>query len=118
MIAARPNAIPQYKNTYGADFPRTMKFKLPHEKYQHTIKRKQVENLPANPLNMLCQRNQMDQSLPSMETPFDLRNSLSKLGGIPEYYGTSTQSGKPLLVQKGLGKDNLAPRKPLVNRNF
>lgn len=120
MIAARPNAIPQYGKTYGADFPRAeaIKFKIPHTEYQHTIKRPTISNLPANPLNMLGQRNQLDQSLPSMKTPFELRHSLSKLGGITGFYGSSTQNGKPLRVQKGLGKNNMAPRQPLVNRNF
>jgi hypothetical protein len=120
MIAARPNEIPQYKNTYGADFPRAeaLKFKLPHDRNQHTVKRPKVTNTPANLLSMLCQRNQLDQSLPSMKTSFELRHSLSKLGGITGFYGSSTQNGKPLRVQKGLGKNNMAPRQPLVNRNF
>jgi hypothetical protein len=120
MIAARPNEIPQYKNTYGADFPRAeaIKFKLPRTECQHQVKRSKVTNTPANPLSMLCQRNQMDQTLPSMKTPFELRHSISKLGGIAGFYGSSTQNGKPLRVQKGLGKNNMAPRQPFVNRNF
>ena len=71
---------------------------------------------------MLRQRNSVDQSLPSYKTPFELRNSLSKLGGIAGFYGSSTQNGKPLRAQSGLGAygfvANLPPRDPLVNRNF
>jgi hypothetical protein len=124
MIAARPNAIPQYGNTYGADFPRAeaMKFKLPHDRYQHQVKRAKVKNTPANPMAMLGQRNQMDQSLPSMKTPFELRHTLSRLGGIAGYYGTTTQSAKPIRAQKGVGAygfaSNMSPRNPLQNRNF
>jgi hypothetical protein len=120
MISARPNVIPQYTNNYGADFPRAeaMKFKIPHERYQHQVKRQKVTFTPANPLATLGQRNQLDQSLPSMQTPFELRHTLSKLGGISGFYGSSTQNGKPLSVQKGLGTDNMEPREPLKNSNF
>jgi hypothetical protein len=47
-------------------------------------------------LDLLGQRNQLDQSLPSMRTPFDNRHALSKLGGISGFYGSSTQNGNPL----------------------
>ena len=117
MIAARPNRIPQFGKTYGADQPRPMKFKLPHTSYQNQIKRPKVEITPLNPLSMI-QRNPLDQSLPAMNTPFDLRHSISKLSGISGFYGSTTQNGKPLRAQKGLGKDNLQPRKPLINSNF
>jgi hypothetical protein len=116
MIAARPNAIPQYRNTYGADHPYCMKFKLPHSNYQHKIVHKKIDVLPVGLLT--SQRNPLDQSLPSVRTPFDNRRALSKLGGIQGFYSTSTQSGKPLLAQKGLGKDDLTPRIPLKNSNF
>ena len=126
MIAARPNEIPQYKNTYGADHPRAeaIKYKIPHDRYQHQVKRPKVEVLPANYMNMLGQRNRLDQSLPSMKTPFDTNftNSQNKLGGIAGFYGTSTQNGKPIRAQKGVGAygfaANMAPRNPLVNRNY
>ena len=120
MINARPNQIPQYKYfSFTEDQPRAdaMKFKQPHEKFSHSVKlRPKLNVLPLNPLSI--QRNPMDQSLPSMSTPFDLRFGLSKLGGIPGFYGSSTQNGKPLYSQKGIGKDNLLPRKPLLNSNF
>ena len=120
MIAARPNEIPQYGKIYGADFPRAdaMKFKLPHTEYEHQVKRSKITNTATNPLVMLGQRNQFDQSLPSMRTPIELKNQLNKLGGIPGFYGTSTQNGKPLFAKKGLGKDDLASRQPLENTNF
>ena len=116
MYSARPNAIPQYKKTYGADHPYCMKFKLPHSNYQHKIVHKKIDALPLGLLS--SQRNQLDQSLPSMHTPFDNRRALSKLGGIQGFYSTSTQSGKPLLAQKGLGRDNLPKQIPLKNSNF
>ena len=120
MIAARPNAIPQYGSNYGADHPRAeaIKFKLPHDRYQNTVKRSKVDVLAAQPMAMLGQRNQLDQSLPSMKTPFELKHSLSRLGGIPGFYGTSSQNGKPLFAQKGLGRDNMQARQPLRNSNF
>ena len=125
MIQAKPNSIPQYVRNTGGTFPRAeaMKHKLPHEKYQNALKplaRKSVTL--TQPMQMLGQRNPLDQSLPSYKTPFDLRNSQSKLGGIAGFYGSSTQNGRPLRVQKGIGAygfaANLPPRDPLVNRNF
>lgn len=120
MIAARPNAIPQYKKTHGASEPRdaAMRFKIPHERYQFGMKRSKDVCIPKPLLAMLGQRNPLDQSLPSMKTPFELRPSLDKLGGIAGFYGSSTQNGIPLRAQTGLGKDNLQPRSPLVNGNF
>jgi hypothetical protein len=118
MIAARPNQIPQYEKANRPVEVEAIKIKLPHSRYQHPLTGKMHDSLPTNPMTMLCQRNQSDQSLPSMITPFELRHSLSKLGGIVGYFGSSTQSGKPLFAQKGLGKDNILGRKPLVNSNF
>jgi hypothetical protein len=42
-----------------------------------------------------------------MKTPFEIRPSLSKLGGIAGFYGSTTQNGKPLFAQTGLGKEIL-----------
>ena len=99
-----------------------MKHKLPHERYQNAIKTPQQKVVVTKPMQMLGQRNQLDQSLPSYKTPFDLRNSQSKLGGIAGFYGSSNQNSRPLRVQKGIGAygfaANLPPRDPLANRNF
>lgn len=127
MIQSKPNAIPQYDRNTGGAFPRAdaMKHKLPHERYQNAIKTPQLTRksvIVTKPMQMLGQRNPLDQSLPSYKTPFDLRKSQSMLGGIAGFYGSSTQNGKPLMAQKGIGAygfaANLAPRDPLVNRNF
>ena len=119
MIACRPNEIPDYGNAaFGADHPRPMKFKPQHTNYQHALKRPKTPALPVGLISMLVQRNQLDQSLPAMRTPFDNRHALSKLGGIRGFYGSTTQNGRPIRAQKGLGKDNLPSQKPLINSNF
>ena len=124
MIQSKPNAIPQYDRNTGGAFPRAdaMKHKLPHERYQNAIKTPQQKVVVTKPMQMLGQRNQLDQSLPSYKTPFDLRKSQSSLGGIAGFNGSSTQNGKPLRAQSGLGAygfaANLPPRDPLANRNF
>ena len=126
MIQSKPNAIPQYDKNTGGAFPRAnaMKHKLPHERYQNAINTPLARKIVTvtKPMQMLGQRNQLDQSLPSYKTPFDLRKSQSSLGGIAGFYGSSTQNGKPLMAQRGIGAygfaANLPPRDPLVNRNF
>ena len=121
MIQSKPNSIPQYDRFTGGAFPRAeaVKYKIPSEKYQNIIKPpKQKDVVVTSPMQMLVQRNPLDQSLPSYKTPFDLRVPQSKLGGIRGRYGTSTQSGKPIEAQKGIGDANLPPRDPLKNRNF
>ena len=123
-MQSRPNAIPQYVRTTGGAFPRAeaMKYKTPHERYEHAIKQPPQNVVLTDPMRMLNQRNQSDQSLPSYRTPFDQRQPLSKLGGIAGFYGTSTQNGRPIRAQAGCGAygfaANMPPRNPLENRNF
>ena len=123
-MQSRPNDIPQYDRTTRGAFPRAeaMKYKTPHERYEHAIKQPPQNVVITDPMQMLGQRNQLDQTLPSYATPFDQRQPLSKLGGIAGFYGSSTQNGRPLRAQKGCGAygfaANMLPRDPLVNGNF
>ena len=116
MIQSKPNSIPQYDRFTGGAFPRAeaVKYKIPSEKYQMATKTPKQNVIVTSPMQMLVQRNPLDQSLPSYKTPFDLRVPQSKLGGVAGHYGTSTQNGKALTAQKGIG----FTREPLKNRNF
>ena len=120
MIQSKPNSIPQYDRFTGGAFPRAeaMKYKIPSEKYQNIIKHPKQNVVVNSPMQMLVQRNPLDQSLPSYKTPFDLRVPQSKLCGVAGRYGTTTQNGKPLRAQTGIGFKNLPPCEPLKNRNF
>jgi hypothetical protein len=117
MIAARPNQIPQYDQANRPVQAEVIKFKLSHGRYQNRLPGPKITSLPANPMAMLGQRSRLDQSLPSMKTPFELRHSLSKLGGIAGFYGSTTQNGKPHFAQTGLGKENIFSNKGLANKN-
>lgn len=122
MIQSKPNSIPQYDRFTGGAYPRAeaMKYKIPHEKYQVSgAKKNPKQNVfVTSPMQMLVQRNPLDQSEPSYKTPFDLRKSQSKLGGIAGFNGRSTQNGVPLRAQTGIGFKNQPPCDPLKNRNF
>ena len=120
MIQSKPNSIPQYTRNTGGAYPRSeaMKYKIPHEKYQVSKKNPKLNVVVTNPIKSLGQRNQLDQTLPSYKTPFDLRKSQSKLGGVAGYYGTTNQNGRPLRAQTYIGVANLPPCDPLMNRNF
>jgi hypothetical protein len=130
MIAAKPLQLPQYVGKYGAAFPRSeaTKFKQPHWSYSVNIERRDSTVLNTNMLDLLGQRNQLDQGLPSMRMPFHKRHALSKLTGFSGFYGNKTgyhgitsQSGKPLKAQEGLGAygfvHDISPRDALVNTN-
>ena len=119
-MQSKPNSIPQYTRNTGGAYPRSeaMKYKIPHEKYQVSKKNPKLNVVVTNPIKSLGQRNQLDQTLPSYKTPFDLRVPQSSLGGIAGFYGRSTQNGLPLRAQTFLGVANLPPREPLKNRNF
>ena len=123
-MQSKPNSIPQYTRNTGGAYPRSeaMKYKIPHEKYQVSGAKKNPASganvVVTNPIKSLGQRNQLDQTLPSYKTPFDLRVPQSKLGGVAGRYGTTTQNGKPLRAQTGIGFKNLPPCEPLKNRNF
>ena len=121
-MQSKPNSIPQYTRNTGGAYPRSeaMKYKIPHEKYQVSKKNPAsgANVVVTNPIKSLGQRNQLDQTLPSYKTPFDLRKSQSSLGGVAGYYGRSTQNGKPLRAQTGIGVANQPPCDPLMNRNF
>ena len=120
MIQSIPNSIPQYTRNTGGVYPRAeaVKYKIPSEKYQNTIKPQKKNVIVTSPMQMLVQRNPLDQSLPSYKTPFDLRVPQSKLCGVAGRYGTTTQNGKPLRAQTGIGVANQPPCDPLKNRNF
>ena len=123
-MQSKPNSIPQYTRNTGGAYPRSeaMKYKIPHEKYQVSGAKKNPASganvVVTNPIKSLGQRNQLDQTLPSYKTPFDLRKSQSKLGGIAGFNGRSTQNGVPLRAQTGIGVANQPPCDPLMNRNF